>query len=199
MLLGSNNSLTYLKSPNLWFRMKSWFVRCQEIPYEEQYKYWGVRFFDLRLYINRNNRIMVKNNAYEYPLFSLYQMLGFFDRKGDVMLRVTLDASFEDRMKEDYKRVEDKFCEVCHIIDTIYKRILLCGGTRRYDGRQIYEFKERESIYGCVEVISPEEWSPMYRFVSKWLTFLIGHFNRRYIEKFKSKHVFLVLNYVNRR
>lgn len=199
MLIGSNNSLTYLKPSNLFFKIKHWFIRCQEIPYDEQYTFWGVRYFDFRLFVNKHNHIMVKNNAYEYSLFSLYQILDFFDKRGDAVLNVTLDVSFADHMASNYQRVEDKFKEVCHVIDSIHHHIVFLGGDRKFDGKVVYKFKKRESNYDNFEVISPAEWSPVYRFVSRWLPFLIGGLNRKYIEKFKDKHVFLVLNYVNRR
>ena len=80
MLIGSNNSLTYLKPSNIWFRIKAWLVKCQEVDYEEQYTFWGVRYFDFRLYVNNHSHIIVKNDTHEYTLFSFYQVLDYFDK-----------------------------------------------------------------------------------------------------------------------
>lgn len=198
MLIGSNNSLTYLKPSNIWFRIKAWLVKCQEVDYEEQYTFWGVRYFDFRLYVNKHNHIIVKNDTHEYTLFSFYQVLDYFDKRGDVVVNVTLDASFNDCMKDSYQGVEKKFKEICHIIDSIHHNVEFRGGTRKFDGKVLYKFKERTNSYN-LEAICPDEWSPMYRFVTKWMPFLIGRFNRKYMDQFKDKHVFLVLNYVNRR
>ena len=173
-------------------------ARCQEIPYDGQYNFWGVRYYDLRLYVNKNNHIMAKNSVYEYSLFSLYEILDYFDKRGDVVVKVTLDATMENFMSNEYKRIENKFKDICYIIDGIYKNVIFTGGTRLFDNRQIYTFKPRKSNYRDMKVISPVEFSPVYRFVSKWMPFLIDRLNRKYIEKFRDKRVFLVLNYVNR-
>jgi hypothetical protein len=111
---------------------------------------------------------------------------------------ITLDAEFRNRMMESYAGVEDKFKEICNILDTIYEDIFFFGGTRKYDNKLLYKFRKRE---GCnmTDTIYPEEWSPIYRFVSKWMPFLIGRMNNMYIKKFKDKHVFLMLNYVDKR
>lgn len=197
MLIGSNNSLTYLKPSNICLRIKSWLARCQEVDYEEQYTLWGVRYFDFRLYVNKHNHIIVKNNTYEYAIFSFYQILDYFDKRGDVVVNVTLDTSLDDHMKHSYPRIEQKFKDICHIIDSIHHHVEFRGGHRKFDGKVLYKFKERTNPYP-LEAVFPAEWSPMYRFVTKWMPFLVRRFNRKYMDQFKDKHVFLVLNYVNR-
>jgi hypothetical protein len=198
MLIGSSNSLTYTKPSNVWLGFLARFGKSQEVPYDEQYTYWGVRMFDIRLYVNKHGHAMVKNGKYEYPLYSLYQILDYMNRRGDVSVIITLDAEFRDRMMESYAGVEDKFKEICNILDTIYKDIFFFGGTRKFDNKLLYEFRKREDC-NMTDTIYPEDWSPIYRFVSKWMPFLIGKMNNMYIKKFKDKHVFLMLNYVNRR
>lgn len=199
MLIGSNNSLTYLKPSNIFSRLKHWFTKSQEIPYDEQYTFWGIRYFDLGLYVTKDNQLLIRDIGYKQSLSSLYQILDFFEKRGDVILNITFDASFTDQMSSNYQKKQDKFKEICHVIDNIYHNIIFVGGSRNFDGKVIYEFKKRENNYASFELISPSKWSPVYRFVSNWLPFLIGGLNKKYIEKFKDKHVFLVLNYINRR
>jgi len=197
MLIGSNNSLTYLKPSNTWFNIKAWLGKCQEVDYEEQYTFWGVRYFDFRLYVNKHNHIIVKNDTHEYTIFSFFQVLDYFDKRGDVVVNVTLDASFADHMKNSYQKAEKKFIEICHIIDSIHHHVEFRGGTRKFDGKVLYKFSQRTNPYQ-LEAICPEDFSSVYRFVTKWLPFLVKSFNKRYMEQYKDKHVFLVLNYVNR-
>ena len=87
-MLGSHNSLTYLKSNNLF---KSW-AKCQEINYLQQYNL-GVRCFDVRIKFEKGQPKIVHNNV-DYKggkevLDSLYK---FMDSKGDCYLRLILDV-----------------------------------------------------------------------------------------------------------
>ena len=93
MFIGSNNSLTHLKPKNKW-----WFEnilnlgKCQEVDYQIQYLFYGVRLFDFKLFVDHNNHIIVKNGSYEYPMFSFYEILDFLDKKGDAIVLITLDS-----------------------------------------------------------------------------------------------------------
>jgi hypothetical protein len=198
MLIGSNNSLTYLKPFGFFDKLKQRLVKCQEIPYDEQYTFWSVRYFDFRLYVNNHRHIIIKNCSDEYTIFSFYEALDYFEKKSDVVVNFTLDASLDDYMSSNYAGIENKFLEVCNIVNTIYHNIEFRGGTRKFDGKVIYEFKKRDLPYKLTDV-NPSSWSKAYRFVTRWCPYFIRWFNRMYINRYKDKHVFLVLNYVNRR
>jgi len=198
MLIGSNNSLTYLIPSNWWLKPFKNFGRHQNIPYDEQYTFWGVRLFDFRLYADKNNHIIAKNNTVEYPLFSFYEILDYFDKRGDVTVLITLDASSFDMTRQNYDRVERKFCEMCNVIESIYHDIRFIGGYRKEDGKRLFEFKW-EKNNKINHIIRPNILSPVYRFVSNWCPFLIGKLNRKYLDRFKDEPVFLMLDYVNKR
>lgn len=183
MLIGSNNTLAYLRPSSWWSRIFKWFGRNQEIPYDVQYTYYGIRLFDFRLKVDKGGHILFMNEIYE--------MLDFFESRGDAWVRITLDAKKEDI------RAEKKFKEVCKIIDSIYQEIKFYGGYRLCDKTPIYEFDwERKKM--MMEVVSPPEWSRLYRTTSKWLPCLIHRLNRSYIEEYKKRFCFLMLDYVNR-
>ena len=79
MLIGSNNSLTYLEPSSWWFKIFKWFYRHQELPCDVQYTIWGVRMFDFRLYADKHNHIAAKNGKCIYLLSTLYETLDYFD------------------------------------------------------------------------------------------------------------------------
>ena len=197
MVLGSNNSLTYNKPLDFISRIFYKFGRCQEIPYNEQYEYYGVRYFDIKVYFDKHHRIVVKNGSYIYPITLLYQMLDYFDNRGDVIIKITLDMSFNECMMDDYKSIEKKFIETCNMLNSIYHNIEFRGGSRKFDSKVLYEFTNFKSLYN-LKSIRPEEQSSIYRFVTKWFPSYIGKLNRKYIEKYRNEDVFLILNYVNR-
>ena len=183
MLIGSNNTLTYLRPSSWWSRIFKWFGKTQERPYDIQYQYNGVRLFDLRLEIDKYNHVMHIND--------LYEMLDFFDKREDVWVRITLNNLNPDAS------TERRFKEICRIIERIYKNVKLYGGYKQCDKTVLYEF-EWERNNTLMGVVNPPEWSRLYRFVSKWCPCFIGRLNRSYMEEYQNRFCFLMLDYVNR-
>jgi hypothetical protein len=197
MILGSNNSLTYLEPSNWWFEFGQYFAERQEISIEGQYTYYGVRYFDFRLFVDEFNHIIAKHGTTKYPLFLFYEVLDYFNQRGDAIISITLDVTFNERISDRYPKIEKKFVETCAIIDTIYHDIHFVGGTRNIDDKKLYQF-DWERTNEVPEIVKPTNWSILYRLVSKFCPMFIYKLNKKYIEKYKDKHVILVLNYVNR-
>lgn len=198
MIIGSTNSLTYTRPINWWNSMLWWRTRHQEVDYELQYKFYGVRLFEFKLYVNKNNRLMIRSGKAVYSVFSFYEILDFFNKMGDVTLLVILDETCEEHILDGKDAIVNKFIESCRIMETIYKDIMFCGGYREYDEKQLYEF-EWEKKNGMPNILAPDDWSVAYRFVQKWCPFLVKKFNRHYIRKYDNFKGFLMLSYVNRR
>ena len=192
MKIGSNNSLTYLEPSSWWLKIFKKFTRHQRKDYEYQYIFCGVRFFDIRVSYDRNNRIVLKNGDRTYKVFSMYEIFDFFNKYCDVTVSFTLDESFKERMGDTNNGLENKFKDTCKVIETIYPGINFCGGYRRYDKKRIYEFKN-----GDPYIVDVDEFSKLYSFVTRFFPFMRKSFNNKYIEKFKYEEGFLVLNYVD--
>ena len=194
MLIGSNNSLTYLEPSSIGFKIFESLGKCQEVDHIEQYTYYGVRLFDFKLYIDKYGHIIAKNGAFDYPIFSFYEILNYLNRKDDVIIMLTLESSDD---KDKNILAEKKFLEICKIIETIYEKLKCCGGYRNRDKAKLYDFKwEKENSMPIM--INPCKESLIYKFVSKFCPMLIGKLNTRYIEKYKEHDGYLILNYVNR-
>lgn len=198
MFLGSNNSLTYLKSSNKWFGDMFNLGKCQDIGYEDQYLYHGVRMFDFKLSVDHKHHIIVKNDIYEYPIHSFYEILDFLNKKGDTIVLLTLNLPNIYHTGHMLKLIEKKFADTCRIIESIYDDIAFCGGYTQYSNQKIYEFTW-EKEHGMPIVVYPSKYSRWYRFVTKWCPSLIKKLNKRYIKQFKDRNVYLMLNYVNKR
>lgn len=198
MIIGSNNSLTYLEPCCFWLKPFKYFGRCQEREYDIQYDYCGVRLFDFRLYADRNNHIIIKNGNYEYPSVSFYEILDFLNKKGDVIVLLTIDDLYTYESAARIKAIDNKFIEICNIIEVIYKNIGFCGGYRQGDRTKLYHFVW-ESKNGTPVMVNPSKWSRLYRFVTKWCPFLISKLNRKYIAQYENEYGYLLLNYVNRK
>jgi hypothetical protein len=198
MFIGSNNTLTYLEPSNMWFKMFKNLGQCQNIDYELQYTLWSARLFDFRLYSDKHGHIIIKNGHYEYPLFSLYEVLDYLNKRGDAIVYITLDNYKAYETEKEKENIKKRLHEYCRVIESIYEETMFCGGYARSDGEEIYSF-EWEKQHGRPTLIEPMEWSRTYRFISKWCPIFIKKLNKKYIEQFKDKNGYLMLNYINKR
>lgn len=196
MLLGSNNTMTYLSPSNWWAKIFRFIGKCQNLNYEDQYKYQGVRLFDIRLYVSpRNKHIVARNGKILYDLFSLFNVFSFFNKMGDVTVRVSLDITMEERMcNNDYDAIKTKFISTCNMLETVYPDIMYIGGYKTYDKSRLYTFKyEKEHGEPLIIDECNRKW---YDWV---FPFIVARKNREMIERYENEHGFLLLNFVEKR
>jgi hypothetical protein len=193
MLIGSNNSLTYLRPSSWWSKIFRLFNKCQTANFKEQYDYCGVRLFDLKLYADEHCHMVGKNGFVKYPIFSLYEILSYLDKKGDVTIRITFEATEWDANADiEYERIEKKFIHICNILETIYPKIKYFGGRRAYDNKKLYSFKYEER-YGAPNIIDVANSTWLFR----TFPILSSLTNRRNIKKYEKEEGFLLLNFVD--
>jgi hypothetical protein len=125
----------------------------------------------------------------------LYEILSYFDKKGDVTIRISFESSFSEIINDsEYSRIEEKFINTCKIIETIYPNIKYFGGYRTCDGKLLYNFwYERHN--GIPNIIDKANCSWLYR----KLPILSCLRNRYNIKKYEKEDGFLLLNFVDRR
>jgi len=141
MLIGSNNSLSYLMPNNFWYKIFRRFNKCQSKSIKKQYIYGGARFFDIKLDVDENSHITIKNQKFEYNAFSLYEAFDFLNDMGDAMVHISFDGDRTKSTECAYKGKEEKFIYFCKQIEFIYENIRFCGGERTSDGGILYTFK----------------------------------------------------------
>jgi len=188
MRIGSNNSLTYLEPSSWWLKILNKITRHQRKDYQFQYFYCGVRYFDIRVSADIKGLITL-NNGCE---FSMYEVLEFLERYGDVTVRLTLDEGLDKYNYDASKSLENKFKNTCKIAETIYRGINFVGGYRIYDKKQIYQFRGKEP-----NVIDVDKESIFYSIVSRLFPFMRKRLNEKYIDKFKYDNGILLLNFVD--
>ena len=91
---------------------------------------------------------------------------------------------------DDYSRIEEKFIQMCQIIETIYQNINYFGGRRSYDNKVLYKFRY-ETENGTPKIIDKSG--------NSWLPILSCLRNRYNIKKYENYDGFLLLNFVDRR
>ena len=66
MVIGSHNSWSFLKPKYFLLRFLSFTCKCQSKPIYEQYEYYNVRAFDLRLRFDKYGQMIICHNLFDY-------------------------------------------------------------------------------------------------------------------------------------
>lgn len=150
-IIGTHNSMTYLR-PQHWY---GWlmipFARCQRKTLNEQWDA-GARCFDLRIRFTAEGRAYFAHGLYEcrYKSISPYSAIYVLAAKAikaeeDIFIRLIL----EDPDKRNY--CEYYFTEFCDWAKlSIDSRVHFFGGNRKGDWKQVYTFSEKPNLVQMV-------------------------------------------------
>ncbi len=135
-MIGSLNSMSFLKPHNLYDKILSIFRKTQKVNIKEQYEKYNVRAFDFHIaFIGKYKKAIFKYNNVSYKTFSVYEALNYLNKKENAYVRFVLEADYDDI------RAETRFYDYCGIVETIYHGIKFFGGYRECDLKEIYHFK----------------------------------------------------------
>lgn len=148
---GTFNSMSYLEPISKWARRFSFLFRTQNKTYVEQYDIYGVRLFDLHIRFNDKNHAVFCIGKKELHTFSFYEVLNYFQKKGDCVIRIVLDLSRNELYHQGLINQKKRFYEFCNIVEQLYPDMQLCGGQCLADNDQIHLFKW-EHLNGVVKI-----------------------------------------------
>lgn len=102
MIIGSHDSMTYLRSERWWMRPFECWARCQSKSIQEQYDK-GVRYFDLRIRFDNNGVPYFAHGLMAYDKrVTVYKVLDFLEEMEDVAcVRIILETV---RSASEYQR-----------------------------------------------------------------------------------------------
>lgn len=142
--LASHNSHTYLPERNWLLKPFSYIIaRNQSKDILEQYKA-GVRYFDFRLRLDKNDKLMLAHGLATYKLshdeiLSLFELLNKINVLSDTSkIYVRISAELTDKQKDQ----ESKLAEYFKYMDDTYTNLIMIGGYAKYDWSHcVYYFK----------------------------------------------------------
>lgn len=144
-IIGTHNSMTYLR-PQKWY---GWFMipfaRCQRKTIEEQW-HDGARCFDLRIRFTKQGEPYFAHGLYECThevgpfdvLKLLCKLIRHYNQPGFVRLIL------EDPDKQNHNVFY--FKQFCDVSRQYYKKIRFFGGNRKGDWAQIVEFDYKPNL-----------------------------------------------------
>lgn len=163
MILGSHNSLTYLKPTSILGRIFKGIGRCQRVDYKKQYEL-GVRYFDLRVRFNKKGDIEVAHglNSYKISDKELDSFVNWVGQTPDVYCRILLEL----RKKVDDEDLQKEHFEyLCDALEITYPGKFFEGRVV-YSWEQVYDFSYKPLyIEKHASVCSPkivDDWYPLW-------------------------------------
>lgn len=142
-LLGSHNSLSYLR-PKKWYMYPFIFTaKCQKVNYKEQYKNYNIRVFDLRVWFDKDGNLEVRHGAmvYNIDLNGVYEFLHYLNSKTDSYVRIILEEDNLSKREKNSAWKEILFEKFCTSIEYLFTYVYFFGGRRKFDWLRIHDFK----------------------------------------------------------
>lgn len=137
MILGSHNSMSYLKPAKWWMKPFNFMAKCQKKTIEQQYDDYGVRVFDLR--ISYDGRIpQFKHGLVRYK-GDVEAVLSYLNAKSNVQVRLLLEKSSGKENSQELNFIKD-----CRKWEDRYKNIQFFAANRKHDWKKLYNFPDKE-------------------------------------------------------
>lgn len=144
MVIGTHNSMSYLRPTKLWMKLLAFTAKCQSKNVNEQFKA-GARAFDLRV-IFKEDFIKIAHGAIEYNwgehLYDcdIYSLLEYLNHKSELAVQSNkpkLIVRVVNERDENY----EKFISFCEEIKNKYPFLIFYGGINKKDWKVLYDFK----------------------------------------------------------
>lgn len=159
-MIGTHNSMTYLKPRTWWMRLVNRWAKCQDKTLEEQLK--SYKCFDFRVFYYRGGWCFAHGFC-EYTSTTIYQALNKIEElKGNHTIYVRLILEKSDDMSS-------AFVNLCKKLETQYSNINFFGGNRKSDWKKLYTFSTGisdnkvhqyvSSMQPCSKLITPREYA----------------------------------------
>lgn len=158
MILGSHNTMTYLKPKNWFMKAFNFIAKCQSKDYKSQYKC-GARYFDLRFKPSKNinDEPTIAHGLMDYKTQKGFidEFLKFLNSKKNQKIYVRLMYELQKKDKSsDSLQKEHNFIELCKQYQKKYPNIHFIGGRRKYDWKTLVQLEEepcKKDLYASMD------------------------------------------------
>lgn len=142
MKIGSHNSLSYMPPKRWWMRPFAWMARCQRVDYARQYRDYGVRVFDLRVWFDKYGNFQVRHGRMQYDMTrtDVFNFLSYLNYERNCYVRVILEEDWYAYHNTFSGMAENYFIKFCDEIRETFIHIKFFGGNRKCDWKVLYKF-----------------------------------------------------------
>ena len=198
--LATHQSLTYGALKNWWFYPLKFMGACQFCPtnIETQYEKYGVRYFDIRINARRDDILETAHGFLRFKV-DIDKVMEYLNSKGDCFVRLVLEESWEKKNQEEYDKIFQKHCEY---LEKTYPNITFLSGQRKYDGKQLYDFKTQSpsivELYSSVTSLFNSD-NKFLRVIDDWFPFLYAFIkNKKNYKRYKdsTEYEYLMMDFI---
>lgn len=206
MILGSHNTMTYLKPRKWWMRLGSFMARCQNKSIEKQYEL-GARWFDIRIaFIENKDKILspiFSHGLVEYKNSNIEEVFNFLNEK-KAYCRIVLEKGGDSELYF-FKLYIAKWLKN-------YPNIKVTQIAKKGDWDNLYPDKTVESpcsLKDCYAstngyypqyenlpgILRSKTWSG-YILDDLWPWIYAKFHNKKNLEKYKNEDIILLLDFI---
>ena len=135
MILGSHNTMSFLRPKYFWLRPFRFMARCQNKHLISQY-YLGARLFDMRLVFDKHGKPHFAHGLMTYKTDTDRFVPAVFSWLNDMADGDTIWV----RVINERNKNKDKFISYCKRLQHDYPCVKFFGGINKKDWKQIYDF-----------------------------------------------------------
>ncbi|MBQ7429418.1 MAG: hypothetical protein IJV29_07090 [Butyrivibrio sp.] len=185
MIIASHNSWSYLPVRHWWMRPFSFMAKCQRKTISQQYEL-GVRCFDLRIRLDKNDNPIVAHGLAVYKIkpHELLRQLAWLDNKGDVLIRLVHEVRTSKQYTQHSRIL---FREFCNNVITAFSNIHFWGFMNLYNYNYDYQNTYHPSCCENYSSVMPP------KLLDDWYPLLYAkHNNREILEKGTTKDILMI-------
>lgn len=169
-ILGSHNSMTYLKSNNVLMNIFKFCWRCQTSDIDTQL-YKGVRCFDIRIRLKNDNWVFAHGSStFKTPVFDGYKgldgLLSHLNRHAVCTLRKIYIRLILEESKENLTQEKAFVEKVKEIYNKYTPNLVFFEFTRKFDWKVLVDtgvhVKEPEQFVGSMKSWYGKVWPWLY-------------------------------------
>lgn len=194
-VLGSHNSMSYLRPKTWWGRLFRFVAQCQQKNVVEQWES-GVRYYDLRVGYDSEWNVEFRHGAIAYQQLGVRgeelgveRVLEWLEKRAGatgepVWVRVILEKERKSRVAG---ACVEMFRADCKRWEQAYPSLLFHCGRRKRDWKQLYDFgREEPSMEQAVSSMTWKVWDDWCPRIYAWFM------NKKKLQQGTDKQVLLI-------
>lgn len=187
MIIGSHNTMSYMKPKKWWMRLFRFMAKCQDKTIQEQYEF-GARLFDIRLVFDKDGNVGFAHGLIDFE-GDLDNILSYLDSCRDKIYV---------RILNERNKNFDLFKKKCMQIQLKYRHIIFYGGQNKKDWKQLFCFDN--TCGTCIDKYSSmnndTNIGTGWHLDDLWPRIYAICFNKYWRKKYQNKNIYLMQDFV---